>query len=106
MEELNIDWEKVFSFLFPDGNILHGSWLSYAIIALVLALFIELGTQLLYLLVRVSTRMVTDTQWPLVHTQLHKLACMSLTDVAAPYCSPACYTCGQAAWPDMMTLLP
>ena len=57
VEQFNIDWEKIFSFLFPDGNILHGSWASYAIIAFVLAVFIELGTQLLYLLVRVSTCM-------------------------------------------------
>lgn len=54
-EQFNIDWGRVFSFLFPDGNILHGSWTSYAIIAFVLAIFIELGTQLLYLLVRVSS---------------------------------------------------
>ena len=54
VEEFNIDWGKVFSFLFPDGNVLHGSWISYAIIAFVLAIFIELGTQLLYLVVRVS----------------------------------------------------
>ena len=54
VEEFNIDWGKVFSFLFPDGNVLHGSWISYAIIAFVLAIFIELGTQLLYLAVRVS----------------------------------------------------
>lgn len=54
VEEIHIDWRGVYSFLFPDGNILHGSWPSYAIIAFVLAVFIELGTQLLYLLTRVS----------------------------------------------------
>ncbi|CAK0752427.1 hypothetical protein CVIRNUC_002145 [Coccomyxa viridis] len=52
VEEIHIDWGKAFSFLFPDGNVLHASWLTYAIIALVLAFIIELGTQLLYLLVR------------------------------------------------------
>ncbi len=57
VEEFNIDWGKVFSFLFPDGNVLHGSWISYAVIAFVLAIFIELGTQLLYLVVRVSSRL-------------------------------------------------
>ena len=55
VEQFNVNWGKVFSFLFPDGNILHGSWTSYAVIAFVFAIFIELGTQLLYLLVRVSS---------------------------------------------------
>ena len=55
VEEIHIDWGGVYSFLLPDGNILHGSWTTYAIIAFVLAVLLELGTQLLYLLSRVSS---------------------------------------------------
>ena len=69
VEQFNIDWGQVFSFLFPDNNILHGSWTSYAIIALVLAVFIELGTQLLYLIVRVS-RCATQTGAPVPCLQM------------------------------------
>ena len=62
VEEIHIDWGKAFSFLFPDGNVLHASWLTYAIIALVLAFIIELGTQVLYLLVKVS--LLKGAIWP------------------------------------------
>ena len=68
VEEIHIDWGKAFSFLFPDGNVLHASWLTYAIIALVLAFIIELGTQLLYLLVRVS--LLRGANWPVCSLQI------------------------------------
>ena len=72
VQEMNIDWGKAFSFLFPDGNVLHASWLSYAIIALVLAVIIELGTQLLYLVVRVS--LLKGAIWPAQCPQVSSLS--------------------------------
>ncbi|CAL8462334.1 g1867 [Coccomyxa elongata] len=49
---LDINGTKVFHFLFPDGNILSAHWTSYAILAIVLALAVELSTRLLMLLSR------------------------------------------------------
>lgn len=49
---LDINGSKVFDFLFPDGNIISAHWTSYAILAIVLALAVELSTRLLMLLSR------------------------------------------------------
>lgn len=61
-EELDIDWGAAYLFLFPDGNILHGSWTSYAIVALAIAIVYELGMQILYLFVRVSDAILTSPE--------------------------------------------
>ncbi|BDA46193.1 hypothetical protein COCOBI_08-2850 [Coccomyxa sp. Obi] len=49
---LDINGTEVFHFLFPDGNILSAHWTSYAILAIFLALAVELSTRLLMLLSR------------------------------------------------------
>ena len=61
-EELDIDWGAAYLFLFPDGNILHGSWTSYAIVALAIAILYELGMQILYIFMRVSDAILTSPE--------------------------------------------
>ena len=61
-EELDIDWGAAYLFLFPDGNILHGSWTSYAIVALATAIVYELGMQILYLFMRVNNAILSSPE--------------------------------------------
>ena len=61
-EELDIDWGAAYLFLFPDGNILHGSWTSYAIVALATAIVYELGMQILYLFMRVNSAILSSPE--------------------------------------------
>ena len=50
---LDINGSEIFNFLFPDGSVFSAHWTSYAILALVLAVAVELSTRLLMLLSQV-----------------------------------------------------
>jgi hypothetical protein len=64
-KELDIDWGAAYLCLFPDGNMMHGSWTSYAIVALAIAIVYELSMQILSLLMRVSNAILAGpVSWP------------------------------------------
>ncbi len=50
---LDMNGTEIFNFLFPDGSIFTAHWSSYALLALVLAVAVELCTRVLMLLSQV-----------------------------------------------------